>query len=153
MQMPKRIPQFDHLRGVAVFMVMLFHACHHVQAFPMARYISVGWTGVDLFFVLSGFLVTGTLVDTRDQRDTSRILMRGAFCASGRSISRFPARGSWRSAFSPIKLNRAGWEGCWEVPALRVLNESAPAGAMFSDDPPLYSAGPLGVEGAMRRKS
>ena len=66
--MPKYIPQFDFLRGVAVLLVMLFHASHDVQSFPMAVYISFGWAGVDLFFVLSGFLITGILFDTRDQK-------------------------------------------------------------------------------------
>ncbi len=69
MQLPKYIPQFDFLRGIAVLLVMLFHASHDVQSFPMARYISFGWTGVDLFFVLSGFLITGILFDTRDRKD------------------------------------------------------------------------------------
>ena len=68
MQIPKHIPQFDFLRGVAVLLVMLFHASHEVRAFPMAQYVSFGWAGVDLFFVLSGFLITGILLDTRDQK-------------------------------------------------------------------------------------
>jgi len=68
MQIPKYIPQFDYLRGVAVLLVMLFHASHDVQSFPMARYVEFGWTGVDLFFVLSGFLITGILFDTREQK-------------------------------------------------------------------------------------
>jgi peptidoglycan/LPS O-acetylase OafA/YrhL len=68
MQIPKHIPQFDFLRGIAVLMVMLFHASHDVQSFPMARYVSFGWAGVDLFFVLSGFLITGILFETRDQK-------------------------------------------------------------------------------------
>lgn len=68
MQMPKYIPQFDYLRGIAVLVVMLFHASHDVQSFPMARYVEFGWTGVDLFFVLSGFLITGILLGTRDQK-------------------------------------------------------------------------------------
>lgn len=67
MQTPKYIPQFDYLRGIAVLVVMLFHASHDVQSFPMARYVEFGWTGVDLFFVLSGFLITGILLDTREQ--------------------------------------------------------------------------------------
>jgi peptidoglycan/LPS O-acetylase OafA/YrhL len=68
MQLPKYIPQFDYLRGVAVLVVMLFHASHDVQSFPMARFVEFGWTGVDLFFVLSGFLITGILLNTREQR-------------------------------------------------------------------------------------
>lgn len=67
MQIPKHIPQFDYLRGVAVLLVMLFHASHDVQSFPMASYTAFGWAGVDLFFVLSGFLITGILLDTRDR--------------------------------------------------------------------------------------
>lgn len=68
MQIPKYIPQFDYLRGIAVLVVMLFHGSHDVQSFPMARYVEFGWTGVDLFFVLSGFLITGILFDTREQK-------------------------------------------------------------------------------------
>jgi len=67
MQIPKHIPQFDYLRGVAVLLVMLFHASHDVLSFPMANYTSFGWAGVDLFFVLSGFLITGILLETRDR--------------------------------------------------------------------------------------
>lgn len=68
MQMPKYIPQFDSLRGVAVLAVMLFHGSHDMQSLPMARYVEFGWTGVDLFFVLSGFLITGILLDTRSRK-------------------------------------------------------------------------------------
>lgn len=68
MQIPKHIPQFDFLRGVAVLMVMVFHASHDVQSFPMGQFVSFGWAGVDLFFVLSGFLITGILSETRDRK-------------------------------------------------------------------------------------
>jgi peptidoglycan/LPS O-acetylase OafA/YrhL len=45
------IPGLDGLRAVAVIMVMLFH--QHILEF--------GWAGVQLFFVLSGFLITAVL--------------------------------------------------------------------------------------------
>lgn len=48
-----RNPELDFLRGCAIFLVLRFH---HV----LDNYTSnIGWTGVDLFFVLSGFLVSG----------------------------------------------------------------------------------------------
>ncbi len=68
-----RMPELDTLRGVAVLLVLFFHAFHlsayHATALPWANWIfaatSMGWAGVNLFFVLSGFLITGILLDTR----------------------------------------------------------------------------------------
>jgi peptidoglycan/LPS O-acetylase OafA/YrhL len=63
----KRIPQLDAIRAIAVAVVFV----HNTDAYPslhlglLARY---GWMGVDLFFVLSGFLITGILLDTKDDR-------------------------------------------------------------------------------------
>lgn len=67
LKVPKHIPEMDGLRGYAVLAVMVFHSCAllHIEAFHIAGY---GWTGVDLFFALSGFLITGILLDTKDSR-------------------------------------------------------------------------------------
>ena len=66
------LPQLDGLRGLAILLVLI---CHFVsfeakpgeivgQAFnAVAAY---GFLGVDLFFVLSGFLITGILYDTKE---------------------------------------------------------------------------------------
>jgi peptidoglycan/LPS O-acetylase OafA/YrhL len=54
------IPALDGVRGIAVLLVLAHHYGHPVVA-------RIGWVGVDLFFVLSGFLNTGILLDTRDQ--------------------------------------------------------------------------------------
>lgn len=60
----------DGVRGLAVLAVMLLHftVFRPVGALEtgLERVLSTGWIGVDLFFVLSGFLITGILVDTRD---------------------------------------------------------------------------------------
>jgi peptidoglycan/LPS O-acetylase OafA/YrhL len=53
----KRIPQLDGLRAFAVTAVFLSHVSTGVK---------LGWIGVDLFFVLSGFLITGILVQSKD---------------------------------------------------------------------------------------
>jgi len=69
----KRMPELDTLRGVAVLLVFLYHGLFWSIA-PQrmtsgARaWTSIfrgGWSGVQLFFVLSGFLITGILMRSR----------------------------------------------------------------------------------------
>jgi peptidoglycan/LPS O-acetylase OafA/YrhL len=60
----KKIPQLDAVRGLAVLLVLL----HNTDKYPSLhlQWISGnGWMGVDLFFVLSGLLITGILLDTK----------------------------------------------------------------------------------------
>jgi peptidoglycan/LPS O-acetylase OafA/YrhL len=52
-------PELDGVRAMAALLVMGFHFC---QAKHMAGVAILGQTGVDLFFVLSGFLITGILL-------------------------------------------------------------------------------------------
>ena len=64
------IPALDGVRGVAVLLVLAYHllwANSHTAnrvAFWLLKFREAGWIGVDLFFVLSGFLITGILYDT-----------------------------------------------------------------------------------------
>jgi peptidoglycan/LPS O-acetylase OafA/YrhL len=53
-----RISQLDGLRGMAILLVFLYHAF---------TVFSVGWCGVDLFFVLSGYLITGVLLRLKEK--------------------------------------------------------------------------------------
>jgi peptidoglycan/LPS O-acetylase OafA/YrhL len=61
----KHIDSLDGLRGIAILLVFFFHYLPRNLYNPLSWIASVGWTGVDLFFVLSGFLITGILYDTR----------------------------------------------------------------------------------------
>src|SRR5258708_3149882 len=60
-----RIPQLDAVRGVAVLIVILHNQSSQFQTLHLDRLFPSGWMGVDLFFVLSGFLITRILVDTK----------------------------------------------------------------------------------------
>ena len=57
------IPGLDGLRGLAILGVVTFHY------FGSAALFSFGWSGVDLFFVLSGYLITSRLVATQQQKN------------------------------------------------------------------------------------
>ena len=60
-----RISELDGLRGIAILLVLVFHFTPRSgPLFFMVHIFQLGWTGVDLFFVLSGYLITGILVDT-----------------------------------------------------------------------------------------
>src|SRR4051794_35159307 len=60
------VPELDGLRGIAVLMVMTTHSLAGIRG-PLGAVFSVGWAGVDLFFVLSGFLITRILLASRSQ--------------------------------------------------------------------------------------
>jgi peptidoglycan/LPS O-acetylase OafA/YrhL len=60
---PGFIPQFDGLRGLAILSVLVTHS-EFLRVFPHAQVLEYGRIGVDLFFVLSGFLITGILMDS-----------------------------------------------------------------------------------------
>ncbi|HZZ39684.1 MAG TPA: acyltransferase [Acidobacteriaceae bacterium] len=76
-----RVPVLDGIRGIAILLVMFFHfwengttrigppLWQHLYAYVAG----MGWTGVDLFFVLSGFLITGILYDSRNNPHYFRV--------------------------------------------------------------------------------
>lgn len=65
-----RIAALDGLRGIAILLVLSRHALFGMQSSnpTVMKFLNVGrlsWSGVDLFFVLSGFLIGGILLDAR----------------------------------------------------------------------------------------
>src|SRR5215475_5135109 len=67
----KRIQALDGLRGIAVLLVLVRHSVAGIET-PSPFWSSVikplrlTWSGVDLFFVISGFLIGGILLDARN---------------------------------------------------------------------------------------
>lgn len=61
-----KIPQLDAVRGIAFLLVLGHNLGGKYPQIHLDWIFAQGWMGVDLFFVLSGFLITGILVETRE---------------------------------------------------------------------------------------
>lgn len=81
-----RIPELDGLRGVAILLVVLYHYLEplHRNAQGTLYYAlapaRMGWIGVDLFFVLSGYLIASILMENRDSPAFFRTFYIRRFC-------------------------------------------------------------------------
>ncbi len=64
------IPALDGLRGVAILLVVTFHYLGQTPLF------SFGWCGVDLFFVISGYLITQRLIANSQQSNRYTLFYR-----------------------------------------------------------------------------
>ncbi|HEY0161047.1 MAG TPA: acyltransferase [Edaphobacter sp.] len=83
-----RFPALDGIRALAILMVFAAHYGGGTHGGPLLHFMNrahnYGWIGVDLFFALSGFLITGILYDTRtDSKYFKRFFAR-------RSVRVFP---------------------------------------------------------------
>jgi len=65
--LPSYLPELDGLRGLAILWVVLYHCDPLLQGTWLHRVAEWGWAGVDIFFVLSGFLITANLLGARDK--------------------------------------------------------------------------------------
>ncbi|PPU78366.1 acyltransferase [Xanthomonas cucurbitae] len=103
-----RYPALDLLRGIAIVWVMLFHSFVVGGLGPDWAWLSrYGWMGVDLFFVLSGFLIGSQVLMplARGQRlDFKDFYLRRAF----RILP----------AFAVVLIVYMAWPGLREAPGL-----------------------------------
>jgi len=78
-----RHPELDGLRGLAILLVLIWHYSRFLNPETSNQLITltnITWSGVDLFFVLSGFLIGGILLDHRRSENLFRVFyLRRAF--------------------------------------------------------------------------
>lgn len=87
MRQGARLPELDGIRGIAILLVLLLHWMVR-PAGPLLRdwsprawaLLDLSWCGVDLFFVLSGFLIAGILLDHRDAPNVLRTFYARRAC-------------------------------------------------------------------------
>jgi peptidoglycan/LPS O-acetylase OafA/YrhL len=65
--LPSYIPELQGLRGIAVLAVVLYHCHPRLEGTWIYSASLWGWAGVNLFFVLSGFLITSILLESREK--------------------------------------------------------------------------------------
>jgi len=100
-----RVPQLDGLRGVAILLVISLHYLNDSEhgAFGSFLYrfgcaFRLGWSGVDLFFVLSGFLIGGILLDARRAENYFSVFY------TRRLFRILPLFYAWLSLFAVVSL-------------------------------------------------
>ena len=106
MKAVKYVPELDGLRALAVWLVMLFHAG--------APLMAGGWVGVDVFFVLSGFLITTLLI--AEERKYGLVLL-GEFWIR-RMLRLLPAYYLYLVPITALLLSTVDWEhtyGSWSM--------------------------------------
>ncbi|MDD2719909.1 MAG: acyltransferase [Gallionella sp.] len=73
----------DSLRGIAIVLVILHHVSLHfpgLQTDALAEIlVRIGWSGVDIFFAISGFLITKILLEANTRRDIKRFFIKRFF--------------------------------------------------------------------------
>jgi peptidoglycan/LPS O-acetylase OafA/YrhL len=137
------LPALDGVRGIAILLVMALHffstagAAHSGGADAAERIVlkftGTGWVGVDLFFVLSGFLITGILFDGRGGRGYFRnfyarrvlriVPLYYAFLALAFIVLPLATRGSW-----VVPIADQAWYWAY-LPDPRSLTGGGPANA------------------------
>lgn len=109
----KRSIELDGLRGLAILLVLLFHYFYYQWDTPggwaayLRQTLALNWAGVDLFFVLSGFLIVGILLENRKSEGFYSVFyLRRAFRI-------LPLYLVLLGSFSLLSLSQFGLDSSW----------------------------------------
>jgi peptidoglycan/LPS O-acetylase OafA/YrhL len=109
------LPQLDALRGLAVAAVLFHHL--YPDLYRTAPWMPSGWEGVRLFFVISGYLITGILLDCkayyRDGAASRGSLLRRFYAR--RFLRIFPAYYLTLAVAALLNLGSVRQEWPWHV--------------------------------------
>lgn len=64
----RRVPELDSLRAIAAIAVVWSHAAQASPGFRFAPIVHWGWSAVDLFFVVSGYLITSIILEAQKSK-------------------------------------------------------------------------------------
>jgi len=126
----KRIPELDGLRGIAILLVLIWHYVIDIkhpyfsdmhQNFQI--FWSFSWTGVDLFFVLSGFLIGGILIDHKGSLNYFQTFYIRRICRI------FPLYFFWLFLFVVIVFSFPNWVK--NFPNHKLFNDYVPLWSYF----------------------
>ena len=139
----RHIPALDGLRGLAVAGVLLFHDGR----------LTGGFLGVDLFFGLSGFLITSILIDERVRTGALRLM--GFWEKRARRLlpavlvfllAMVPLMALFGSASQQVSVREGLWPALFYVANWHQIGSSADYWALFRDPSPLTHLWSLAVE-------
>jgi peptidoglycan/LPS O-acetylase OafA/YrhL len=135
----RRVPQLDAVRGVAILIVMAHNISLKYPVLGSGWWTKDGWMGVDLFFALSGLLITGILLDAKG---TAKYFEN----FYGRRILRI-----WPLYYALLLFMFVGMRFLSRAEYVKVLETSSPWWAFplflqnFLLPSSIYAAGPLAV--------
>lgn len=137
------LPALDALRGLAVLLVLIYRfgggeSAPFARCVAEPRLVELGARGVDLFFVVSGFLITGILHDSRHQphyfrnfylRRALRIFPLYYATLALLLVDRLPLPASLTDALRPAR-EHAAWLWCYGANLLQAKQNAWCLGAM-----------------------
>lgn len=123
-----RVPELDGLRGSAILAVLFGHyfaiPASGAVSFLSGYWFRLGWTGVDLFFVLSGFLIGGILIEARDSPNYFQVFYARRF------FRIIPLYYAWILLYAALAVFAGGFLA-GHVGSVQKIDASVPAHFVF----------------------